>query len=63
MCRCRRVMSLRLKFLSACRRTTRCMIRILAWVPVLIVAVVLLWGYYVYVYVMNISGIAVIRPL
>ena len=30
--------------------------RILAWIPVLIVALVLIWGYYVYVYVMNFSG-------
>ena len=56
MCRCIRVMALRLKLISALRRAARITLRILAWIPVLIVALVLIWGYYVYVYVMNISG-------
>ena len=41
---------------DACRRTCRCLFRAFLWVPVIIVCAILLWGYYVYVYVMNISG-------
>ena len=56
MCRAVRVMALRLKLVSALRRSARITLRVLAWIPVVIVALVLIWGYYVYVYVMNISG-------
>ena len=56
MCRRVRAMTLRLKLVSGCRRAARLTLRLLAWVPVLLVTLVLIWGYYVYVYVMNISG-------
>lgn len=50
------VMATRLKIVSAIGRSARFTVRILAWIPVVIVALVLIWGYYVYVYVMNFSG-------
>ncbi|XP_064405258.1 palmitoyltransferase ZDHHC20-like isoform X2 [Halichondria panicea] len=50
-----RNMSLRLRLGTTCVRAGRSVIRVLAWIPVLFVAIVLVWGYYVYVYVMNIS--------
>ena len=53
---CIGVMATRLKIVSAIGRSARFTVRILAWIPVLIVALVLIWGYYVYVYVMNFSG-------
>lgn len=31
-------------------------IRVLYWVPVLFAFLIILWGYYVYAYVLNISG-------
>ena len=49
-------MATRLKIVSAIGRSARFTVRILAWIPVVIVALVLIWGYYVYVYVMNFSG-------
>ena len=49
-------MATRLKIVSAIGRSARFTVRVLAWIPVVIVALVLIWGYYVYVYVMNISG-------
>lgn len=61
MCRLLRVMSLRLKLATSLRQACRFSLRLLAWIPVIIVALVLIWGYYVYVYVMNISGKLVCR--
>ena len=49
---------MRLKIVSACNRLCRCIIRVLAWLPVVFVSAIILWGYYVYVYIMNISGTA-----
>lgn len=51
-----RVMALRLRVASACSKATRTVIRVISWIPVIFVTAVLVWGYYVYVYVMNISG-------
>ena len=51
-----RNMMLRLRLGSACGKAGRSVLRVVAWIPVLFVAAVLIWGYYVYVYVMNISG-------
>ena len=41
---------------SACRRCLYFALRLVAWVPVLFVTVLLLWGYYVYVYIIHLSG-------
>ena len=41
---------------TACRRTFRCFIWTVAWIPVIFVSLLIVWAYYVYVYVMNISG-------
>ena len=56
-----RNMMLRLRLGSACGRAGRSVLRVVAWIPVLFVVVVLVWGYYVYVYVMNISGECAMR--
>ena len=50
------MMAVRSRMASACSKATRAVIRVVSWIPVLFVTAVLLWGYYVYVYVMNISG-------
>ena len=44
------------RVLNTCRASIRCTFRLLAWIPVLFVAILLTWGYYVYVYIINISG-------
>lgn len=49
-------MVLSFKLLTGCRALCRCVFRVLAWLPVVFVTIVVLWGYYVYVYIMNISG-------
>ena len=49
-------MATHLKLVSALRKSARLTVRIVAWIPVLIVSLVLIWGYYVFVYVMNFSG-------
>jgi len=52
----RRISLLRLQMTTACRRTFRCFIRAVSWIPVIFVSLLIAWAYYVYVYVMNISG-------
>ena len=41
----------------ACRKAVDICMRVMYWLPVLFVTAVILWGYYVYMYVMNISGL------
>jgi hypothetical protein len=55
-------MALRFKVLSACRALCHCAFRVVSWLPVVIVAIILIWGYFVYVYIMNISGEWLARP-
>lgn len=43
-------------FVEICRRCLYFSLRIVAWVPVLFVTALLLWGYYVYVYIIHLSG-------
>lgn len=54
--RSKRVAFILFQMLTACKRTFRCFVRAVAWIPVIFVSAVIIWGYYVYVYVMNISG-------
>ena len=41
---------------TACKRTCICCFKVVQWIPVIFVSAVLIWGYYVYVFEMNISG-------
>jgi len=52
--RSKRVAFILFQMLTACKRTFRCFVRAVAWIPVIFVSAVIIWGYYVYVYVMNI---------
>ena len=42
--------------LTACKRTCVCCFKVVQWIPVVFVSAVIIWGYYVYVFEMNISG-------
>ena len=42
--------------LAGCRQCIYGVLKLVAWVPVLFVTVLLIWGYYVYVYIINLSG-------
>lgn len=54
-------MALRLRLLSSCKRALRSFIRVVSWLPVVFVTALMVWGYFVYVWVMNLSGKATIN--
>ena len=38
------------------RRVIFYVFKVLTWIPVVFIMLVLVWGYYVYVYIINLSG-------
>lgn len=43
-------------WLSTCQGCLHCTLKLIAWIPVLFVGLLLAWGYYVYVYIIHLSG-------
>jgi len=55
-----RNMVIRSRLSSACIKAGRGVVRVIAWIPVVFVTAVLLWGYYVYVYIIILSGTCIV---